>query len=478
MPGRVLVVAYYFPPVGGIGVHRTLKYVTYLPRSGWQPVVVTARNPGEPLRDEAAARNLPTDLVVERAFSPEPAKLRRGLGSALRRLRPGRRKPAAPPRTEPPAVQRAAKPGGRLWRYTGGIWNGLVRQTFFPDQQAGWALFAARSGLKAHRREPVDVVYSSSLPVACHLAAGIVAKRTGLPWVADFRDPWIGNAFIRLPRWQRPLQRRLERWIVRRADRIVFASDGFLQTYLDRYPWAADKLLVIPNGYDRNDFSPRVLAAMEARRSRGTTSGVKKTAGPTADGRRFKLVYGGAIYGNEELEIFLDGLELLLNRRPELRDRLEVEFIGWLTVHNQQVAARYSAPERLGSVVRYSGFVPHAEALERFAQADALFHIIGSGPEKWRIASGKLTEYVGLDCQIVAFVPEGSAREFLRGLDWGILADPTPEGVASGIEQVLATPAPSRRADPEGRYDRVNLAARLAAVLDAVRAGRTRAQGS
>jgi glycosyltransferase involved in cell wall biosynthesis len=331
-----------------------------------------------------------------------------------------------------------------------------MRLTFFPDEQVGWVPFAARLGCDIHRRTPVDAVYSTYAPVSSHLAAGIIAKRTGLPWIADFRDPWIGNAYAAPARGLHGyLQRRIERRVMEMADRVVFASQGFLDSYAERYPWAAAKMHVIPNGYDRNDLP-------------GPASTRRDDGDDAVDPKRFRIVFGGSIYGERELEIFLDGLELLVAARPEIRDRLQVEFIGWLSLHNQAVAARYLTPGRLGSMLRFTGFLPHRDALARMATADALLQLIADGPNKSGHQGGKLLEYLGLDRQILAVAPEGKARELLRELDWGVVADPTPEGVAGGVERLLDSPAPNRPADPTGRYDRVNLAGELAALLDQV----------
>jgi glycosyltransferase involved in cell wall biosynthesis len=461
MTRRALIVTYYFPPSGGIGYERTLKYATYLPESGWEPVVLTVRDAGYGLRDPESIRRIPRGLAVVRTRSAEPAKLRRWLGGLLRALlRPfgrGGRRDAAPTASAAAAVP-SSPSSARAPRLLGGIWQAAIAFLLFPDEQVGWIPFARRAGRRIVETGEIDVVYSTSFPISSHVIAGRLARRAGRPWVADFRDPWIGNAFARrLPCWQRPLQRRLDRWIVRNADRIVFASDGFRDGYRDRYPWAAEKMLTIPNGYDPKDFSAEVRA-----RIAGGGVGTPPSRGP------FTLAYGGSVYGEHELEIFLDGVERLLARRPELRARLRVEFIGWLTVHNREVAARHDTPDRLAGIVAYTGYLSHDEAIERLARADALFHVLADEPGKSQVASGKLTEYVGLDKQVVAFVPEGSARAFLRELDWGILADPTPEGVADGIERAMAAPRPARKADPEGRYDRANLAARLAAVFDEV----------
>ena len=456
MPGRVLVVAYNFPPVGGVGVQRTLKHVTYLPQSGWEPVVLTALNPGVFPWDEELERRLPLDLVVERAFSPEPVKLRRALGWTARRLsgRWGRGAPggdgsagAAGPKH---SVESSSPWAGRVL----GLWGAAIRLAFFPDEEVGWVPFAIRRGLEINRRAPVDAIYSSSGPVSCHLVAAMVAHRTGLPWIADFRDPWIGNAFAApLPAVHARLQRRIERRIVHLADRSVFSTSGLVEAYAARYPGVASRFLVIPNGYDRNDF-PALDATPAHRRPDG----------------RFRLVYGGSVYGEQELEIFLAGLERLVARRPEIRDRLEVEFVGWLNLRNHAIAARYSEPDRLGSMLRLTGFLPHSEAVARFLGADALLQLIADGPNRAHIQGGKLMEYIGLDRPILAVVPEGHARQILRELNWGIAVDPTSEAVAEGVERLLATPPPQGRADPDGRYDRVNLARRLAGLLDEVTA--------
>ncbi len=459
MPGRVLVVAYNFPPIGGVGVQRTLKFATYLPRWGWEPVVLTAMDPGVAERDPDAELALPADLQVERAFSPEPVKLRRALGQLARRaqsLHTGG-EGAESGGSAPPAgaggiakARPAARSAGR--EGLGRLWAAMERLIFFPDGEVGWVPFAVERGLAIAEKSGVDAIYSSSGPISSHLAAGLIASQTGLPWIADFRDPWIGNAFAApLPGLHRALQARIERRIVARADRLVFATAGLGEAYAARYPWAADRIAVIYNGYDRGDFPDQ------------------PAPGPRAADGRFRLTYGGSIYGDRELPMFLDGLELLLERRRELREALEVEFVGWLNLHNRALAGEYSTPDRLGSIVKFTGFVPHKEALAHLLASDALLQLIADGPNRSAVVGGKLAEYVGLDRQILAVVPEGDARAVLRELDWGILADPTPQGVADGIERLLAAPVPGRHADPEGRYDRVNLTGKLAAILDEVR---------
>ena len=443
MTRRALVIAYFFPPLGGVGVQRSLKYVTYLPDSGWEPVVIAPRDPAYWLVDPGSLARLPAGLEVHRSFLYEPARLHRTLSRLAGR---GRRTTA-----ERLAATGDGSPRGAARRLARWAWSTAVRTLTFPDEQMTWIPWAVRSAVRAHRRQPAHAIYSSASPVTAHLVAGLAKRRTGLPWIADFRDPWIGNSFLRpLPRPYRRLQRRVERWIVETADRVVFTTPSLQARYADRYPQAAARFATIPNGYDLADLSDAPAAV-----------------GRSAGGR-FHLIYTGGIYGVHELAIFLDGVELALKRRPDLRERLDVELLGWLDEPNQALAARYLLPERLGRVVRLSGWVPRPQALARLRAADAGLLLLAGGPDRDLFVGSKLYDYLGLDRQVLAVVPPGDARRILADLQWGIVADPTPQGVADGLERLLATPAPDRPADPERRYDRRVLTARLAALLDEV----------
>jgi glycosyltransferase involved in cell wall biosynthesis len=458
MPGRVLVVTYFFPPVGGVGVQRTLKYVTYLPQSGWEPVVLTARNPGALPRDDEAERRLSPDLVVERAFSPEPVKLRRALGRVVRRassLVPN--SPTGPSETngliEPAAAgppRAGPAPRARDYRGFARLWAWMERLIFFPDPEVTWAPFAVFRGLEAHRRSPVDVVYSSAGPFSSHLAAALIATRTGLPWVADFRDPWSGNAFAPpLPALHALLRGRIERRFVHLADRTVFATARLMELYATRYSEVAGRFVTIPNGYDRADLV-----------------GIAPADPPRPGG--FHLLYAGSLYRAQELEIFLLGVDRLLARRPDLRARLRVDFVGTVNEANARLSAEFERPERLGGIVGFEGFMPRSRTLARMAGADALLQLMPDVPGADLFVGGKLLESLAFDRPILAVMPSGEGRDLVEGLAAGIVADVEPASVADALERLLdRTPAPAP-ADPEGRYDRANLAARLARVLDGV----------
>jgi glycosyltransferase involved in cell wall biosynthesis len=442
--GRVLVVTYFFPPVGGVGVQRTLKYVTYLPRWGWEPVVVAPGDPAFPVRDPSLVPTLAPDLEVHRTASLEPGRLPTAAARLLSRR-------SATPGAVSADLTASSAQGSlplKVLRKISVVWNRIWAVLLFPEGAIAWVPFAVRAGRKAHRRRPVDVIYSSAAPISTHLAAGLLKGRIHRPWVADFRDPWIGNPFAApMSRPKRWMQRRMERWIVTRADRVIVAVDLMRVRFEERYPDLVGKFVHIPNGYDRADLV-----------------GIEPAPPPVPGG--FHLLYAGSLYRPRELEAFLLGVERLLARRPDLRVRLKVDFLGRVNDPNAKAAAEFDTPERLAGVIGFEGFVPRRQALARMAGADALLQLVSDMPGAEIFVGGKLAEYLAFDRPILAVMPRGEGRALVEGLPTGIVADVEPGSVADALERLLDhTPAPAP-CDPAGRFDRVNLAGELARQLD------------
>jgi glycosyltransferase involved in cell wall biosynthesis len=449
---RVGMIAYFFPPVGGVAVARTLGSVRYLPDAGWTPVVIAPVGSTYHLTDAAGLATLPAGLEVERARTFEPGHLRRLIASFRGRGATAGATAVAPAPVTAPATPSAAPATAAPRANAGLTWPARIRRTlWFPDDQLGWIPSAVRAVGRAHARAPLAALHSSSSPISAHVAAAIASRRLGIPWVADFRDPWVENPVDppmgRIDAWRR---RTLEAWVIRTADRVTFATPSLHDAYVRRYPGRAERFQVIENGYDRSEL-PSL-----------------PSSGAAPDELR-RLVYAGSLYRPGELATFLDGVAALLDRRPEASARLRIEFIGSATDACKAVASARLARADLGSVVTFTAFLPRAEALRRLAAADAALTLLGPGPGMEQFIGAKLYDAIGLDRPVVAMLPPGDAREVLAGLDWGIVCDPEPTSVAAALERFLAAPPPGRRADPDGRYDRAMLARRLGAVLDDLR---------
>lgn len=445
---RVLMVLFHFPPLGGVAIPRNVRNVEHLPRFGWEPVVISARDAGGPLDPDTLAL-VPPGTRVFRALCPEPRDLRRFVDPARglkARLRPPRRTPDA---GEPDRQEHAADPGAArpappfLWR--------LYHAVSFPDGQVGWLPFALAAAARTRRAGGFDVVYSTSAPITAHLVAGIVSRLAGVPWVAEFRDPWLGSPLGDAPgarrSWlHRRLQVKVERWIARSADRLVFVSPSTTRLYRRRYPAAAE-MVTITNGHDRGELPSRPAEA--------------------APRTRRRIVWAGTLNRPDELEVLLRALDALAARRPTLADELEVVFYGDVSDPCRAVAERFASGLPLGAVLRFERFVPRREALSAIADADFALLMLGDGAGMGQYVPGKLFDYIGHARQLLAILPPGDARDILEELGWGVVASPNIADVERALELILTAPPPARVADPDGRYDRVALVGRLAETLRA-----------
>ena len=460
----VILVAYFFPPVGGVGSVRLSAHARFLPASGWTPLVLGAAGSPYLLSDATALERLPSDLVIRRARTFEPEHLRPAVTWArtlVGRLTRGRRTDA-PWRGD---VAGTRLMGGGIRADSPEHSEGFIararRLIAVPDDQAGWIPDAMRVGRSLVRDGAPDAIFSSSSPISAHIVAGVLARTHHLPWIAEFRDPWLDNPIAGpMGARTRRLQAAIERAIVRRADRIVFVTPSLLAQYAARYPRDADRFELVANGYERGIEAASLLS------------------GPEPGDASFRLVYAGSLYRPGELATFLAGVEQFLSRRPAQRTRLRIEFVGFVSGQCRPLLDAASAAERLGPVVSATGYLPREVALDHVRRAHAALTLLGAGPGAGQFVGAKLYDYIGLDKQVFAMLPEGDARDLLRRLDWGIIVDPEPSSVADGLERLLDAPLPGRPADPGGLYDRARLVSDLGRILDqAVEQGPRRTSG-
>lgn len=244
MNGRaVLLVAFHFPPVqGSSGVQRTLRFAQHLPKFGWRPAVLTV-DPGAYEKAGVTEGNeIPDGLEVHRAWGFD----------AARQL----------------------------------SWRGrYFRQTAMPDRWATWRYWAVRRALKVIRESRIDVIWSTFPIATAHQIGREVERRSGLPWVAEFRDPMWQGAYPPDP-LQNSLWKAIERDVFTQAARVIVTTPGAVDTYTKRFPrFRADGLELIPNGYDDETFQ-RAESSLPAGAWREQT-------GPVT------LLHSGVVYHNE-----------------------------------------------------------------------------------------------------------------------------------------------------------------------------------
>ena len=423
---HVLVISHFFPPMGGGGVQRVTKFVKYLPLHGWRATVVCGRAEDYWMQDASLVGEIPASARVVRTAAAS------GLG-LLRRVRGGAK-----------AARRSA--GGFALLRRAAAWMLL------PDSYIGWRPFALRAARSVLAADPAQVIFSTGPPETNHLVALALHRETGLPWLADFRDPWFGLHLFPAPtRWHRRRHELLEQEVLRSADCLV-ATTSWLRDLLRARPGdAARRLVVIRNGYDPEDFP------------------VDSAPRPDPE-QPLRLAHTGMLTLSRSAAGLLRGLQLLHARRPELQGQIQVELVGARESGNDGLVAQAG----LQDCVHFRGYVAHREAIAAMRAADALVLIKHIDARYVGMVPGKFYEYLGAGRPILALVPESEAASLVRDLGCGeVVAPDDGETVARVLLQwleakragTLAARYPSGAAP---RFTRPEQARNLAALLDQI----------
>ena len=429
---RVLLLTYYFPPSGGAGVQRTLKWVKYLRDFGVEPVVLTVEAGAYPKTDAGLARDVPPGVAVHRTRSLDPF-------GAYARLT-GRSRQQAVAETSG-HLGEGASPAERFARF-------VRANVFVPDARVGWVPFAVQRGLYLLRNEPFDAVLTSGPPHSVHLAGWMLRARTGTPWVADFRDPWTDiNYYDELPRTTaaHAFDRWLERSVLERADRVVTVSPGWRDLLLGKVDRDPSDFAVIHNGFDPEDFGP--------------------AEAPPED--RFTLVYVGSLYGSRSPDALWQAL-VTLRERGEI-ERLRLRLVGRI---GEDVLATLRG-FGLDAVTEHVPYVPHDEAVREMQRATLLLLTVESYRHERGNLTGKVYEYLGAGRPVLALGPaEGDAADLLRETGTGRMFDrEDAKGVAAHLRTLYAAweqgEVPSGAAPTAiAPYSRQAQAGELATLID------------
>jgi glycosyltransferase involved in cell wall biosynthesis len=358
---KVLVVAYHYPPLGGGGVFRTLKFTKYLPKFGYQPYVLTVKNPMYGTRDPTLLKEIPPEVKIFRTFSFEHRILR-----APRLLKINLK-----------------------WFYT-------------PDENIGWLPFAVSAGAKVIKKENIDLIYATS-PLWTSLLIGfLLKKKTKKPLVIDFRDPWTDNPFTVYPtKIHESVETKMEEKVLTQADYIITAGDLIKNGLIERHPFIKQKIEVITNGFDPDDFKNL------------------KIHKPTS---KFGITYVGSIYGLLTARSFLLALKELTEEKIDLREKIEIMFVGKYGKETSLLVKKFG----LEDIVKLTGYVPHKKCLELMLNSQALLLLITVEDPRGRgILTGKLFEYLASRKPIIAIAPEnGAAANIIKSLKVGTVISP------------------------------------------------------
>ncbi len=394
---KVLIVTYYFPPSGGPGVQRVLKFVKYLPQFGFEPIVLTVEGGDYPAIDKSLLDAIPKTLEVVRTKIFEPYNIYRKLT--------GKKAGAA--------VDIENIPSGKKKGLSESLAEFIRSSFFIPDARVGWIRYAVPIAEEIIKREKIDIIYSSSPPYTTALIAKRLKRKTDRPWVMGLRDPWTG--FISAPqRWflPRAIDKRMERSSVDCADAVEVAWEGIGRDLIAKYQeMDASKIVYIPNGFDPEDY-PEV---------------------PSSSGGKFRVTYTGSLYGRRNPRTLLDAVKVLRRSGEISPDNFIVTFAGRF---GAEVREMFSEPELRG-MIEVKEYLPHEESIKLLLQSDLLVLIVDESELSDEIVPGKVFEYIGARKPILAFAPEGAAARIIRSTGTGTVVPSKDVKAASTAIQSL-----------------------------------------
>ncbi len=370
---NVLVIAYYFPPLGMSGVQRTAGFVRHLPKYGWQPTVITAKPAGYFAYDESLWIPIKeSGISVIRTRSLDPTRLYRSYTTVKF---PSERKRLA------------------LALITNWI--------FIPDNKLGWTIFAIPEGLYQLRQQRFDVILSTAPPYTGHLVGYYLSKKLNIPLICDFRDDWVGNPRHYYPTsLHRKLHLSLENRVLKQSSAVISHTQPILDQLNERHPETIKTQQVIPHGFDQ-----QVITSKKQKIS----------------SQHLRFLYTGVFYDAQVPDYFLRGLSSFLSRNPSLRTKISAIFAGLVPDNFTQLLRTLN----LDGVVNYVGYKQHKDIHQLQQDADILWMTVGSKVGNYGISTGKLFEYMGARKPILALVPEGAARDTLLRYGSTYLAHPT-----------------------------------------------------
>lgn len=400
---KVLLISYIYPPSGGGGAPRLVRWTRAIANAGYQPVVVTVKGVFDRTNDPGLLQEVQKIARIERTGSLDPKRVVYLLQNILKKFRRSP-DPATPGKIQ--AGPGLSKTGSWLW----GFFQKLRNWLMVPDDLLGWLPFALLRAARIIREEKPCLVITSSWPHSVQLTGLILKKIFGLPWLADFRDNWARHPYYFFPTGlHRRLAAVMEKSVVENADLVTFAYG--LDNARKAYPDLGKKFRSLTNGFNERDFQD-----------------IKPQ-----DLKGFNLLHLGALYGAHGPRHFFGALERLKKNRPEIKSEMNVWIIGLFYPEHIALAREYHVED----MVQFRNFIPHDRVFSWMFAADALLLFLASELQEAAVIPGKVFEYIRSPAWVLGMIPEGETAEILRAAG-GALVVPgnQPEKIEAALVEL------------------------------------------
>ena len=385
---RVLIISYYWPPTGGSGVQRWVKFAKYLPSEGWQPVIYTPENPEQLAVDESLAAEIPAEAEIIKTRIIEPYEFYKKL---LKRS--GHSKEAV--EVNPVNAQ------NKSFTQKVAMW---IRGNFFrPDPRCLWINPSVKYLKKYLAEHPVDLIVSTGPPQSMHIIGMKLARETGLPWIADFRDPWTKIFYFKhlsMTRMTERWHQKMEKKVLDEATAVVAVSPLVQQEF---QAMTQTPVELITNGFDECDFE----------------SG-ERSEPAGAEGQDFTLTHTGLFAADGNPTVLWEVLKEKCNKDETFRKSLKIKLIGKTDRQIKEAIQEAGLDDNLIDM----GYQPHAVAVEQQRMASLLILPLRKEPEYKAVLPGKLFEYLASWRPVLGIgQPDGAMSMILNQTKTGIVLD-------------------------------------------------------
>lgn len=428
---RVLIISYYWPPTGGSGVQRWVKFAKYLPELGWQPVIYTPENPEQLAVDTSLEAEIPAEAEVVKTHITEPYELYKKF---LRRS--GHSKEAV--EVNPVNAQ------NKTFAQKAAMW---VRGNFFrPDPRCLWIRPSVKFLKRYLKEHPVDLIVSTGPPQSMHIIGMKLSRETGLPWIADFRDPWTRIFYFKHLSMTRATERwheKMEKKVLDSASAVVAVSPLVQKEFQSMTQTPVE---LITNGFDECDFE--VLGGLD---------------------EDFVVTHTGLFAADGNPTTLWKVLAAMCLQDEQFAKHLRIRLVG--KTDDQVLDAIREAG--LEGNLEDMGYQPHAVAIEQQRKASLLILPLRKEPEYKAVLPGKLFEYMASSRPVLGIgQPDGAMSMILNTTKTGVVLDWEDEtAIAQHIEACwtrhLKGELTSEGADIS-QFTRRNLARRMAELFERI----------